>query len=135
MAKIYETHKDFERDKLEQQSNALELKAQRQSNTGWALMAASLVADGWNMVKATPSRALSWTSGVLSIVGVIEWIQSWRTGSKANDLRMERERLGPARVVLPPEDVPADRSFAQGMQSKTLLQHAEKTDNPTLHVL
>jgi hypothetical protein len=65
-------------------------------------------------------------------------VKSWITGSKAHDLELQRERLGPAQVVLPQELAMAAepekecapcklKKFGELHQPKTLAEHAEKT--------
>lgn len=146
MAKIYETQQDFERDMLAEQATGLREKAHKHDGTGWALMLGSVLVDLWNTTRRYSSRAMSFASGVLAVAGIIEWIQGWRTHSRAHDLDLQRERLGPGMIVLPP---PEGQALAQDEECqacklkshrharlrKTPLDFAEKQpDDPNCNV-
>jgi hypothetical protein len=109
MAKIYETQDDFERDKLREQAKDLRLKSEKQVTSGM----------GWVIVSTIPSlfsRRPAWLdylATLVGIVGIIDLVRSWGTSSKAHDLELQRERLGPGVVVLPPR---ADEVALAGAQ-------------------
>ena len=136
MAKIYETQEDFTRDKLAEQAGAMHLKSAQQSEKGVAMIATSFFVDVLNMSMA---RSRSWLSAVgtfLGIVGMVDVFKGWSTKNKAHDLDMQRERMGPQRIVLPPDVAPElekdcapcalKNTFADRAGQKTLAEYAEK---------
>ena len=108
MAKIYETREDFERDKLKDQSKDLRIKEHSQSSLGITMVGTSLALDLFRMARPSPGW-LRIASNVLSIGGLIEIVRSWFTSSKAHSLELERDRMGPERIVLPAEMTGAEK--------------------------
>lgn len=103
MAKIYETRTDFERDKLKDQANRLHNRAHTENSVGMLFLLGGLAAEFWNDMKKIPHKALSVLSATFYIAAAVEWIMSWSTRRRARDLDLQRERLGPEQVTLPPE--------------------------------
>lgn len=145
MAKIYQTHKDYERDQLDKQAMDLRLAASSEARTGSALFAGSLLLDLLNTAKGGMRHVLTIVSGALFIGSIVEAVKSWRTNSRAHDLELERQRLGPAQVVLPADmHAPGEmeptaptkasccksKRIQEALAGKTLLEHAEKPVDP-----
>ena len=138
MAKIYETREDFKKDKLTEQAHALRTQAHQQDSLGFSMMAGSFLAGMFNSARAQTSKGLAFLETVLAIGAVVEWIQAWRTGSRAHDLELQRDRMGPTEVVLLDGDVsakakpakdckPCDaKSFAGGYKLRKHTEHAAK---------
>jgi hypothetical protein len=110
MAKSYDTKEDLQRDVLEHQAKDLRLKASKQLGTGAALLIINLVSDLlrartdlWKARKASSYGLLGLVSELLGIAGGIKIFESFSTSHKAHDLELQRERMGPAKIVLPPE--------------------------------
>src|SRR5581483_4826383 len=99
MAKIYETKEDFERDKLKEQAQGLRLSAEKQSGLGMSLIGGSFLADLFHQQKPETRGWLRYTSFLLAFTGIIEAVRSWFTSSKAHNLELQSERLGPEQVV------------------------------------
>lgn len=142
MAKIYETQKDFEQDKLKDQAADMNLKAGSQAILGMSSMVLGSVINDYNTKQ---TGGLKFASLALIAVGAIEFVRSLFTGSKASDLTLKKERLGPPVVVLPPEmggstivdsaqlDNPScgcKLKHTQAVQPKTLLEQAVKSEIP-----
>ena len=136
MAKIYETKEDFERDKLTEQAKNLRLSASHEAGWGAVLISGSFLTD--LLTKSTGGwRVLS---SALSVMGIIEAIKSLFTGSKAHTLELERDRMGPAKVVMPPDTVIEEHKdchchsklHKHAVSPKTLLEQAERTGLPAM---
>lgn len=136
MAKIYETKEDFQRDVLEAQAKDLRLKSERQASSGLGLIGISFAPSVFKL----PSW-LNIAASIAGIVGVIDVVRSWFTGSKAHTLELQRERLGPGQVALPADTaspvvlMPSEKSIdcgckhkkiAEAFKPKTLSDFAEK---------
>lgn len=136
MAKIYETHQDFERDKLTEQISGEKHRAHAHDSMGWMALTGSFMLGAWNAAKETPSRLLSVLSTALVVGSVVEWVNAWRSNRHAHELQLERERLGPARVVLPPEDVESvqmpemEKIIGKGAHVERLQQQTQAADLP-----
>lgn len=133
MAKIYETQKDFEQDKLKDQSKDQYLKAAGQMSTGLASALGASIVDSINTKNSTGMRV---ASSLLNIFGIIEVVRSLFTASKGHDLALKHERMGPQAVVLPLETVPNGNGescnkckHTQTIQPTTLLEQAARTDS------
>lgn len=130
MAIIYETQKDFEQDKLKEQSKDLYLKSANEVGTG---LASALLGSVVSSVNTKNSTGLGFVSSALNIIGVVQVVRSFFTASKAHNLQLERERMGSQTVVLPP-DAPdigcqscsGKAKHSQAIQPTTLLEQAEK---------
>ena len=139
MAKIYETKEDFQKDALESQAKDLRLKAAHQAGTGSAMIGTNFFIDLWQARRGGGSGLIALASSLLGIVGVVQVVKSFFTDHKAHDLELQRERMGPTRIVLPPDvmlpgDVPEKdcgckhkRHAASGPTS--LIEQAQKTDS------
>ena len=103
MAKIYETKEDFAKDALKDQAKDLRLKASRQAGTGSSLIIADFFVQMLRASGTIKSGLVGIAGSVMGIGGVVQIIRSWFTDSKAHDLEMKRERLGPETIVLPPD--------------------------------
>lgn len=103
MAKIYETHKDFERDKLKDQARDMREVSNSQGYLGTTLFAAGWITRLYNEAARAPRGWVNTLSWALEVVGLVGMVKSWFTSHKAHDLAMQRDRLGPEHVVLPPE--------------------------------
>jgi hypothetical protein len=132
MAKIYETKDDFVRDKLHEQSSDLRLEAEKQSHASSTFLVASGIAEMFRLSKPEKRGWLSYVSWAAIAGSVISMIQSWGTASKAHNLELEADRMGPQRIVLPADVAPldADQTFHSVkhtllVEPKTLEQHAE----------
>ena len=137
MAKIYETREDFERDKLAEQAGALRLKAERQSGNGLAWLVASSIPAIFS------KRAwVDFAAAALSIVGITQLVKAWRSGSKAHDLELERERLGPEVIRLPADMLGSAPAHSvgeeckpcrqqQALKPRSLMDFAHKNTEPT----
>lgn len=98
MAKIYETKDDFQRDVLDAQAKDLRLRSEKQASNGLGLIGLSFAPavfklPGW----------LNIAGSIAGFVGIIDVVRSWFTGSKAHSLELQRDQLGPQRIVLPSE--------------------------------
>lgn len=137
MAIIYETKEDFERDTLKEQSKSTYTQSLEQFSGGAvAVMVGSLI-DDYNPKK---NNVLWLASVALMIGGGIQAIRSMFTASKAHNLKLEKERLGPQTVVFPPDvpvasDMPVAGSNVEkaccsgkchNVKPTTLLEQAEK---------
>ncbi|NBX03255.1 MAG: hypothetical protein EBR02_04180 [Alphaproteobacteria bacterium] len=133
MAKIYETKDDFKRDKLDEQAKNLRLRKSEQGNSGMTLLGGSFLAEIYHARSPETRGWLATVGSIMGIVGMIEIVRSWMTGSKAHDLELERERMGPQHVVLPAGAAP-DKDCAPCMlktgriEPKTLAEHAQTSD-------
>lgn len=135
MAKIYETSADFEKDKLREQAGELRQRAEAHNKASWMMLAGALLADLWNITKRVPSRVLSVAGWAMFAGSVIETFKSWQTHSKAHDLELKRERLGPEIAVLPPgaeNDKECGCKSKHAVSPKTLLEQAAKTGFPLI---
>lgn len=126
MAKIYETKEDFQRDVLKEQAHRLRHQAHSQDRASWLMMAGGMVASLWNVTKRRSSAFLSFASTFLYISAVVELVRAWRTESKAHDADLERERLGPGQVALPPDVSLHDVRL--GRAARTPLEHAARPE-------
>lgn len=138
MAIIYETQKDFERDKLKDQARNMSFKSSEQMGNALAASLLGVFIDSANTKK---SVGLNIVSGALAAVGIVELVHSLISRSKARDLRLQHERMGPQTVILPPE-IPAavnvmqtmndkaccGKRYSQTIQPATLLEHAAKPE-------
>lgn len=138
MAIIYETKTDYEREKLKDQSNNTYMQAASQGATGMAsVIVGSLIHDFNNK----DSGAMRLMGNVANIFGIIKVVQSFMTGNKAHNLKLERDRLGPQNIVYPPDvplaaDMPVAGSNVEkaccagskchNVKPTTLLEQAEK---------
>lgn len=128
MAKIYESRDDFERDKLKEQA------AQQKYNALWHTANASgFIGLGAALHLLNAKKPRDWITwvGFASIgAGVFEMIKSWFTSSKAHTLELQRDRLGPETIVLPPDMAPpqgGEKRYLQSVQPTTLLEQADKS--------
>jgi len=130
MAIRYDTPEDFERDKLKEQALRTHLAAEQQARSGL----------GWLIISSIPSlfnnvpRWVRWTADVMGVVGIIGVVRSWFTTSKAHNLELERERLGPQMVVLPDGAAARDvscgcslKSYTDWQEPKTHMDYAAKS--------
>lgn len=127
MAKIYETQKDFEQDKLDEQSKGLHIKSGDEFIEGVGIGAVGSIASYFSK-----SRAVALLSSALNLVGIGFMIKSFFTRSKANDLELERDRLGPQHIVLPP-DMPESDNLAtvrSWFPTAASVNFVENQDNP-----
>ena len=144
MAKIYETKEDFQRDVLKDQAADLRLKSSEQNATGLAYLSGSVLVDLWNRGRQSASAGLSIVSGALFIASIVNWVKSWRTSSRAHDLELERERLGPQAVVLPAEQASSlsaqqahhdhecktcKHRLGRLMKAQSHVEHAQRVDD------
>jgi hypothetical protein len=146
MAKIYETKDDFQRDMLDQQAGELHLKSEKQASSGM----------GWLVASSIPlfferrPRWLDYIATALSVFGLVDLVQSWRTRSRAHDLELERERMGPQHIMLPADTLPPGvsaqlpiiqpakedcapckhKKMAGAVKPKSLADYAEKLSDP-----
>jgi len=102
MAKIYETKEDFEKDVIKNQAKDLRLEASRQVSTGFFLSGAGLFTDILRLRKVIDNR---WglLSQAFSVIGLIDIVRSFFTDHKARDLELQRQRMGPETIVIPPD--------------------------------
>ena len=128
MAKIYETKEDFEKDVLKDQAKDLRLQAANQSSYGLALTGLGLGIENFARNLGKTSGWLSLVTIGTSVVGLMELIRGWSTDSKAHDLELKRERLGPETIVLPP-DMPLNDASEKDCGCK--FKRFTKTSNPT----
>ncbi len=139
MTKIYDNKDDFVKDKLTEQASDLRHQAHRQESLGFSLMVGSFLADMWNATRKASSTALRWTGSILAIAAIVEWVQSWRTNTRAHDLELQRERMGPTNVVVLDGNTPVIPSAekeckpcrAKSFTRRTHTQLAAKTDDST----
>ena len=113
MAKIYETQADLEKDVLKQQAQNLRLQASRQGGSGGGLISLNLFTELWHATGRNLPGWLRTAGNILGIVGIIKIVRSYFTDSKAHNLELQRERMGPTTVVLPPEITVAHGAPAQ----------------------
>lgn len=102
MAIIYETQKDFEREKLKDQSKDMYLKSANQGGTGLAAYVLGTIASSFDR-NSEKTGILSFVGFGLAVFGVVKVVQSLFTGHKAHSLHLEKERMGPQTVIFPPD--------------------------------
>ena len=139
MAKIYETKEDFERDKLTEQAQQLRNDANSQSQIGGAASTGGLATL---IVKNQhESKWISFAAFGLITYGLIESIRSWFTAGKAHTLELERDRMGPAKVIMPPDIAVVEehkdcqchsKLHKHAVSPKTLLEQAERSGFPVM---
>lgn len=141
MAKIYETQRDFEQDKLKDQVKDTNLRAASHAVVGTSAALLGSAVNNLNTERSGGLKAVSWA---LLAVGVVEWVRSLFIASKGRDLAKEHERMGPQTVIFPPEiavqsamgmSVAGEPSCttckhkaSRTVQPTTLLERAEKSD-------
>ena len=103
MAKIYETKDDYQKDVIKDQVKDLRLEASRQSGWGATWIGGSFLTDLWREKGIIRGRGPGLVSAALSVFGIVDIVRSWMTSSKAHTLELQRERMGPSTVVLPPD--------------------------------
>lgn len=138
MAKIYQTPADLERDTLKDQVHQKSAEGLSQSVTAGNFLFGAILSE-WIRERKPDTRGwMSYLTWGAILVGAVQMVKSWMTFSKAHNLQLERERLGPENVVYPP-DMPQSqpamlccqgKSHAAAVGAKTLLEHAQKTDVP-----
>jgi hypothetical protein len=143
MAKRYDTQEDFQRDVLKDQAQNLRLSAERQSGWGATLVGMSFLGD---LLNSGPVKRgwLGVASSVVGIIGIIESVRAWFTHSKAHNLELERERLGPEQIVLPSEMgghsadaalTPCEKKkFADAVNAQSLMEQAAREQAPMARV-
>ena len=142
MAKIYETKEDFERDKLKEQASALHMDAERQSHGGLAFAASALIAESIRSAKPETRGWMTYLSWALIVPAFVQMVRSWFTSTNAHTLDLQHDRMGPERVVLPPDIAPNALEAHQECGCKlkkyavsaptSLLDQAQKTGFPPM---
>ncbi len=135
MAVIYETKEDFERDKLKDQVKDVSLHGERQASLGLASVIGGTIVDTIN-TKRTGGLRLA--SIALNVVGIVEIVKSMFTASKAHDLRLKHERMGPQVSVIPSDsEIPTmeparccNRKHTANIQPTTLIEQAQRPEEP-----
>ncbi len=133
MAKIYETRTDFERDALKAQSQRVHRQASDENATGFTLIAAGWIAQLYHDLKPDARGWLLKAGLAAEVIGAVLAIKSWFTRHKAHSLDLDRERLGPETVALPPEMTGTEKDCAPcavkkiltGKHARTPLDFAE----------
>jgi hypothetical protein len=138
MAKIYETKEDLQRDQLKDEAARLKLKASEQNYWSLAALGTGAITSMWPVVKESTRRTLSVVSIAFSVVGLVEWVRSWGTSSKASTVEMQSRLTGSGVVKMPADAVVPEQEchhcHMQDARPKSLLEYAAKNTGPDVNI-
>lgn len=98
MAKIYETQKDVQRDRLNREAEREANHATSLSTLGALGVGASLVALSLKNSKEAISKTLIWLPAA---TGLLASVAAWFSVSKSRKARNQLEQLGPEEIIMP----------------------------------
>jgi len=136
MAKIYETREDLQHDQLKDEAQRLKLKASRQDYWSLSMLGGGLVSQLYHERKPETRGWLSYLGIGLTIAGIVEWVRSWGTSSKADAVEMQSRFTGSGIVKMPMDTVAPEpechHCHLQDARPKSLLEYAAKSaSDPT----
>src|SRR5437016_3317558 len=101
MAKIYETREDLQHDQLKAEAERLKLQSSRQDYWAITNLGGGLIASLYH--DRNPEKGwLNYLSVGLTVAGIVEWVKSWKSSSKAEALELQSALTGSGEVILAP---------------------------------
>lgn len=121
MAKIYQTQEDLQRDIVDKQVQRVHNKSVGEAISGIISWAIGDIAHNF----AGSNKFGSFVGYVAKVFAAFDFVKAGFSGYKAHDLALQREQLGPERIVLPPEPQATHEQAHE--QLKSFLDHVQKT--------